>query len=45
MSIHCTLFTIRIGKRECLFFIYTTHHKYGVTWDDMYGWDYGVAKT
>lgn len=43
MNIHNRFFTVRISCRECLFFVYTKTSKYGITWDDIYGWDYGVA--
>jgi hypothetical protein len=43
MNVHNKFLAIRIGKRECLFFIYTKKHMYGVTWDDQYGWDWNRA--
>ena len=43
MNIRTKHFHIRIGKRECLFFFYTKQHKYGITWGDVYGFDYGRA--
>jgi len=41
MNIHNKFFTIRIGKRESLFFVYTKKYNYNITWDDIHGWDWG----
>lgn len=43
MNLHTRFFTVRIGRQECLFFVYTKNYKYGITWDNIYGWDYGRA--
>jgi hypothetical protein len=40
---HNRFFTLRWSKQEFIFFIYTRQYKYGITWDDIYGFDYGRA--
>jgi hypothetical protein len=44
MNLHNRYFTFRVSKHECLFFVYTKTKKYGITWDNIYGWDWGSAK-
>lgn len=43
MHISNKFFSFSLCKYEFMCFIYTKKYKYGVTWDDIYGWDYGRA--
>lgn len=36
-------FTFRWSKQEFVFFVCTRNYKYGITWDPIYGFDYGRA--
>ena len=37
-------FCLRIGRYECLFFVYGKQYYYSVTWDNIYGFDCGKAR-